>query len=154
MGRGLFAQRLSPVFDLKRRCAECVWHQSTARAIREQMYPVPAADPYAFESLSRYFDVIHWSFCSVPLQVEHTQALASANCYWFTFLKKITLYKLNIVSSLSKIKYARAISRPVVFGPEFEPLLNDINANLPQALPRAVPVQHSAGEIFYSIALF
>ncbi len=43
-----------------------VWHQSTTIAIREQM------DPYAFESLSLYFDVIHWSFCAVPLQVEHT----------------------------------------------------------------------------------
>ncbi len=32
-----------------------VWHQSTVRAIREQ------TDSSAFESLSRYFDVIHWS---------------------------------------------------------------------------------------------
>ncbi len=43
-----------------------VWHQSTARVIREQM------DPYAFESLLQYLDVIHWSFCASPLQVEHT----------------------------------------------------------------------------------
>ncbi len=33
-----------------------LWQQSTARAIREQM------DPYAFEPLTRYFDIIHWSF--------------------------------------------------------------------------------------------
>ncbi len=46
-----------------------VWYQSTARAIREQ------TDHYAFESLSRYFDVIHWSFCTAPLKVEHTYCL-------------------------------------------------------------------------------
>ncbi len=43
-----------------------VWHQSTARAIRKHK------DPSALLSLSRYFDVIHWSFCAAPLQVEHT----------------------------------------------------------------------------------
>ncbi len=48
-----------------------VWYQSTARAIREQ------TDHYAFESLSRYFDVIHWSFCTAPLKVEHTYCLLS-----------------------------------------------------------------------------
>ncbi len=29
-------------------------------------------DPYVFELLSQYFDVIHRSFCAVPLQVDHT----------------------------------------------------------------------------------
>ncbi len=43
-----------------------VWHQSTARAIRKYN------DTSALLSLSRYFDVIHWSFCAAPLQVEHT----------------------------------------------------------------------------------
>ncbi len=43
-----------------------VWHQNTARAIRK------LKDPSALLSLSRYFDVIHWSFCAAPLQVEHT----------------------------------------------------------------------------------
>ncbi len=43
-----------------------VWHQSTARVIKEQ------TDPYAFESLSRYFDVTQRSFCTALLQVEHT----------------------------------------------------------------------------------
>ncbi len=27
---------------------------------------------YAFELLSRYFDVIHWPFCAAPLKVERT----------------------------------------------------------------------------------
>ncbi len=44
-----------------------VWHQSTARAIKEQ------TDPYTFESLLRYFDVTQWSFCAALLQVEHTR---------------------------------------------------------------------------------
>ncbi len=46
-----------------------VWYQSTVRTIREQM------DPYVFEPLSRYFNVIHWSFCAAPLQVEHTYSV-------------------------------------------------------------------------------
>ncbi len=32
-------------------------------------------DPYVFEPLSRYFNVIHWSFCAAPLQVEHTYSV-------------------------------------------------------------------------------
>ncbi len=46
-----------------------VWHQSTARAIKEQ------TDPYALVSLSRYFDVTQWSFCVVLLQVYLTCCL-------------------------------------------------------------------------------
>ncbi len=53
------------VFDLKQCLNSKTWHQSTARAIKEQM------DPYALESLSQYFDVTQWSFCAAPLQVEH-----------------------------------------------------------------------------------
>ncbi len=56
------------VCDLKRRLMISVWHQSTARAIRKQK------DQSALLWLSRYFDVIHWSFCTA-LQVEHTQRL-------------------------------------------------------------------------------
>lgn len=37
-----------------------------AKAIREQM------SPYVFESLLRYFDVIHQLVCAVALQVKHT----------------------------------------------------------------------------------
>ncbi len=71
------------VFDMKRRCAE--WHQSTARAMREE------TDPYAFESLSRYFDIIDWSFCAVQLQVEHT----------FFYIDHVTLadIKLSIIQA-------------------------------------------------------
>ncbi len=43
-----------------------VWHQSTARAIRKHK------DQSALLCLSRYFDVIHWPFCTALLQVEHT----------------------------------------------------------------------------------
>ncbi len=32
-----------------------------------------AVGSYAFESLSRYFDVIRWAFCAAPLQVERAQ---------------------------------------------------------------------------------
>ncbi len=46
-----------------------VWHQSTTRAIRY------LDGSYAFESLSRYFDVIRWLFCTALLQVERTFCL-------------------------------------------------------------------------------
>ncbi len=45
-------------FDLKQRCAE--WSP----------YDKKAVGSYAFELLSRYFDVIRWSFCSALLQIE------------------------------------------------------------------------------------
>ncbi len=49
---------------------------------------------------------------------------------------KITLYKLNIVSSLFKIK--KLVASGVQTG-VWEPLLNDINGNHLRALPQTVP---------------
>ncbi len=76
---------------------------------------------------------------------------------------KIKLYKLNIVSSLSKIKYAIKInifreSRAqslwsVVFGPEFEHLLHDIKGNHPRALLLAVPEQRRGKILLYRFVL-
>ncbi len=58
------------------------------------------------------------------------------------------LYKFNI------LRESRAQSSwPVVFGPEFEPLLNDINGNHPRALPRAVPAQRRGKMLLYRFVL-
>ncbi len=46
-----------------------VWHQSTTRAIKEQM---DTNQSNAFVSLSRYSDVTQWSFFAALLQVEYT----------------------------------------------------------------------------------
>ncbi len=46
-----------------------VWHQSTTRAIKEQM---DTNQSNAFVSLSRYSDVTQWTFCAALLQVEYT----------------------------------------------------------------------------------
>ncbi len=57
-------------FDLKQRCAE--W---SPYDIKYRESDKKAVGSYAFESFSRYFDVIRWSFCAALLQVECT--------YWF-----------------------------------------------------------------------
>ncbi len=52
-------------FDFKRQNDQCMtskYRESDKRA----------DGSYALEWLSRYFDVIHWSFCAAPLQVERT----------------------------------------------------------------------------------
>ncbi len=60
------------VFDLKRRCAEwSVYDISTAREIREQM------DPYAFELLSLYFDVIHQGSSNLSLEGQSAAEFSS-----------------------------------------------------------------------------
>ncbi len=52
-------------FDLKQRCAE--W---SPYDIKYRESDKKAVGSYAFESFSRYFDVIRWSFCAALLQVE------------------------------------------------------------------------------------
>ncbi len=54
-------------FDLKQRCAEWSPYDNKYRESDKK-----AVGSYAFESFSRYFDVIRWSFCAALLQVEHT----------------------------------------------------------------------------------
>ncbi len=58
-------------------------HQSTMRAIKEQ------TDPYAFISLSRYFDVTQWSFCAALLQVKHTSGFFLYRELWDSCLRQI-----------------------------------------------------------------
>ncbi len=58
-------------------------HQSTMRAIKEQ------TDPYAFISLSRYFDVTQWSFCAALLQVKHTSGFFLHRELWDSCLRQI-----------------------------------------------------------------
>ncbi len=67
-----------------------VWHQSTARAIRKHK------DPFALVWLSRYCDVILWSFCAAPLQVEHT--------YWQMWIRLIGFsFSLNLAHMYGKL---------------------------------------------------
>ncbi len=58
------------------------------------------------------------------------------------------LYKINILG-----ENRAQSSCPVVFGPEFEPLLHDINENLPRALHRAVPAQRRGKILLYRFVL-
>ncbi len=74
-----------------------VWHHSTARAIREQM------DPYAFESLSLHFDVIHWSFCAVPLQVEHTYWNEWGKVTWEEAMPQMPCFRASSRSEWRKL---------------------------------------------------
>ncbi len=68
--------------DFKRRCTEwSVWHQSTTDK--------RADGSYDFEWLSRYFDVIHWPFCAVPLKVERA--------YWHDWEQKWEVSGLGCV---------------------------------------------------------
>ncbi len=62
-------------FDLKQRLQND--HRMTSK-YRESYKK--AVGSYAFKSLSRYFDVIRWSFCTAPLQVER------ASCHAITWL--------------------------------------------------------------------
>ncbi len=58
-----------------------VWHQSTTRAIRKHK------DLFALLWLSRYC-VIQWSFCTAPLQVEHTLYFPAGESHqWLLCLK-------------------------------------------------------------------
>lgn len=49
------------MFDLN--WADWLVYDMTTKVIREQV------DPYAFESLTRYFDVIHWFVSAASLQL-------------------------------------------------------------------------------------
>ncbi len=80
------------LFDLKRIITIRpigVWHQKYCRSFREQ------TAPHAFESLSRYFDVIERSVCAALLQIQCTYGQWFTHAKWSPNSFKTCIKKLN-----------------------------------------------------------
>ncbi len=61
--------------------------------IKVQWEPQRADAPDAFESLSRYFEVIHWSFCSAASSWTHIITRVHKH-QWFTASSRVTVITL------------------------------------------------------------
>ncbi len=95
-------------FDLKQRCAE--W---SPYDIKYSESDKRADGSYAFEWLSRYFDVIHGPFCGAPLKVERAyrlQAVILTSLRGWNTDWAITWDRIRIVKLYFLLTYLRMFS--------------------------------------------